>query len=147
MLQEFVEDAQDIDEVSTEALQGEFYKYWIFRHILRSPEGHNYNMLIKDGKVISVDHEWSFDSDPPDPSYFDIDRNYYGVKAPDSLIAILKKYLGDDLKQETLKSALSGVISSRDVNITMERLKTFGNLLVTKGQVDSKEELSGENLW
>lgn len=146
-LQEFVEDTQDIDEVPVETLQGELYKYWIFRHILRSPEGHNYNLLIKEGKIISIDHEWSFDSDPSDPSYFDIDRSYYGVRAPDSLVDIFKSYLNDDLKQETLRSALTGIIDQKDIEITMQRLKTFGNLLATKGQVDSKEELTGENLW
>lgn len=146
-LQEYVEDTQDLDEVDESSLQDELYKYWIFRHLLRNPDGHNFNLLVKEGKIISIDHEASFDSDTPDPSYYDIDRSYYGIKAPESLKEIFNSYLRDEAKQAMLKKELTGLISPHDTEVTLQRIKKFGYQLAVNGQINDPSEITGENLW
>jgi len=142
-LQEFVEDGKFMDEVEqSEKVKKGLYKYWIFGHIIRNMERSDWNLLVKEDKVFSIDHDASFDPDFANPANFDLFRQYYGEEAPNELIETFKFYLGDRSRQETLKSTLQELLSPEDVEITTQRLEHIGNLLVKNGKINSQTELT-----
>lgn len=141
-LQEFVEDGKPLDEVElTNEVKNGLYKYWIFGHIIRNMERSDWNLLVEQNKVISIDHDASFDQDFADPSNFDLFRQYYDQEAPSSLVETFKSYLGDSSRQETLKSALQDLLNPEDIEITMQRLEHIGNLLIKNGKINSQADL------
>lgn len=141
-LQEFVEDGKPLDEVElTDEVKSGLYKYWIFGHIIRNMERSDWNLLVEDDKVISIDHDASFDPDFADSSNFDLFRHYYNEEAPSSLVETFKSYLGDRSRQEALKSALQDLLNPEDIEITMQRLEHIGNLLIKNGKINSQADL------
>ena len=142
-LQEFIEDAEFIYEVEqTPRIKDGLYKFWIFGHIIRNMDRHDDNLLIKEGQVLSIDHEGSFDPDFQNSSDFDDFRHYYGEQAPGDLVEIFKEFKEDGTRQEALRSTLQGLIESEDIEITMRRIEGVGRILIEKGRIDSKEELA-----
>lgn len=141
-LQEFVEDGRFLDEVEpSEELKNGLYKYWIFGHIIRNMERSDWNLLVEEDKVISIDHDASFDPDFADPSNFDLFRQYYGEEVPSNLVETFRSYLGDISRQEALKSALQELLSLEDVEITIQRLEHIGNILIKSGKINSQADL------
>lgn len=138
---ELIEDTKMLGEVEeTEEVRNGLYKYWIFGHIIRNVDRADYNLLVKNGRVISIDHEASFVPDP-DPHEFDFFRTYYGVEAPGSLVEMFRNFLADQGRQETLRSALASLLKPEDIDITLQRITAIGNLLIEKGKIESSEEL------
>lgn len=142
-LQEFIEDAEFLYEVDqTPEIREGLYKYWIFGHIIRNMDRHDDNLLIKDDKIFSIDHEGSFDPDYSNPSDFDDFREYYGQPAPSSLVDIFRAFRDDRTRQDTLREALKGLIEPEDIEITMRRIAGISHILIEKGNIDNKEELA-----
>jgi hypothetical protein len=142
-LQEFVEEADDLSDVEeTPGITDQLYKYWIFGHIVRNVDRYDDNLLVKNGKVFSIDHEASFSPNYSDPACFDDYRSYYGQAAPDSLVEIFRRFNCDNTQKEILRKSLRGLISSEDIEITVRRMEQIGRLLTEKGRVDVKEELA-----
>lgn len=142
-LQEFIENTKLLDEVEqTQKIKDGLFKYWIFGHVIRNMDRHDYNVLIKNGEILSIDHEGSFDSDFQNPANFDDFRSYYGEQASADLVDIFRAFNNDSSRQELLRASLHGLIEQEDIDITTRRLLTVGNILLEKGRIESKEELA-----
>lgn len=140
--QEYVPDATDARKVdgieNDERFQGDLYKLWILNYSTWDTDGHKGNVIVTD-KIHSIDHQYAFvDHDERSRHSF---REFFGEQAPEEVIKEADGFLKDDVRQQVLLEQLEGLMSKRDAEACLARMRHIAMILTTKGKIDSEEEL------
>jgi hypothetical protein len=138
--QQFIEDTSLISDVDEAKYKDDFYKLWIFDHIIRSNDRGEWNILFKDDKLIAIDHEAAFYSQDKESDY-DTFKTFYGEECPEKVKAIFQNFLNNPRGISDLRTDLSGLLDPKDVEETCARIQHVGKLLLEQGKINSVEEL------
>ncbi len=140
-LQEFIPDTKLISEVNEEELRDDFYKLWIFDHIVRTNDREWWNVLSKNSRLVAIDHESAFYS-PGSESDHDTYKQFYGEQCPEKVIEIFRNYFGDTSREERLRLDLQGLLAPEDIEETILRVNRIGKQILEHGQIPDVESMA-----
>lgn len=142
-LQEFIPDTLLIPQVNESDLRDEMYKLWIFDHIIRTNDREWWNVLVKDSRLLAIDHESAFYS-PGNESDHDTYKFFYGERCPEKVLAMFRSYFSDPSGERRLRSDLQGLLEIEDVEETILRINHIGQQLLENGQILDLESMARE---
>ena len=140
-LQEFIPDAMTyggMGQQEREAIeQSESIKLFIFDYIIFNSDRHTYNLLVKDKKMHAIDNGLAFGD-----AYLCFNLEWpWNKPIPLEIIDKLDKFLSSDKEQSILKDLLRELLSPKEVDACLARIKFIGKLIKKRQQIPLGTEL------
>lgn len=139
-IQQFIHDASliyDTPERKRDIYKADLIKLWIFDYIIWNMDRHGGNFLLKDGKILAIDHGSAFS----DRNLFFPYKSYPNELIPQEIIEKINKFLSWPEGIKILSDLLGELLSEEEVKACVARIKKLGKLL-EKGRIDSSDKLN-----
>lgn len=136
-VQQFIPDAENAYLNKDSLNQDQLFALWIFDYIIQNTDRHPGNLLIKEDKIYAIDHGYSMDKD--DRGFYSLFKAFYDTPAPKELVGLLNDFLSDKTRPSILKELLSELLSNKEVEACMDRIKWVGQLLAKNNSIKNGE--------
>lgn len=110
----------------------ELMRLWTFDLITRNADRHSNNGLVKDGKIIPIDHGLCFGKD-----LLRTYRDFFNEEIPADLIENLQKFSECDNNRKVLRQLLAELLPDDEVDQFFERLDRITKILVEQRKIPS----------
>jgi hypothetical protein len=127
---------------TTDLPRDELYKLWILDYSIWNTDAGKHNLILnrESGTLHGFDYPNAFE-DEKERKMLPV-ADFYGVDAPEEVIATAKAFLEDNLLQDGLLDELKGLIREYEAEACLARLRHVAQILVTKGKIDTPDELA-----
>jgi len=117
----------------------------IFDYIIWNKDRKPANVLIKDGKIVSIDNGLAFDEWWQYLISENLGNYVYDREAPSDTKSLLRKFMTDTGRQDELRTELLQILPRKVIDAMFARIQLIGNLLVNRGNINFKDLNASED--
>ncbi|MBU1131913.1 hypothetical protein KKC32_01515 [Patescibacteria group bacterium] len=123
------------DEYLYSQMEGQFIKLWVYDIVIFNSDRHGNNFLIKDNKIVPIDHGLSM-GDSGLKTYY----SCYDEPIPADVQDLLEKFSESTERQSQLKQELLEILPEELVAKCFARIDKVTRIIMDKGCIPAEEE-------